>query len=394
MALTPLSDTSDVCLIQIFSWLQPSDLASVALVCQRWNGVQKKTDTVWKEYCLSILDDPTLYHCSWKEQYQTLQHWRRGAAKLTVLSSVNPFWRTARKFSLLKHCGALEICPRPDRGHTTFGIHNLLSGQIILEIDPQQHGLSTIQTAHLHENMWTVLDEAGKIACFDLMTGVCHILFTGKPVQSPLFWEARPLIHRTDQDIVTSYDSDITLWSARTGLSRVFNGEGPIYALGSTPNYIVYMTATPGERDSCVVAINKNSGVTQELEVDLETRSMVCNGPYVAYLSKSYQLQVLEDREGRLEQCIHTFDVNGEDNRSPIWLHIYRNWLCVGRGTTLRIWDVRTGGLRSTIPYQGKASGDFCLDSQRLLICNVLATQDPLCQREYSYSLYDFTHKN
>ena len=154
------------------------------------------------------------------------------------------------------------------------------------------------------------------------------------------------------------------------------------------------MTAKPGERDSCVVAVNKNSGATQELEVDLETRSMVCNGPYVAYLSKSYRLQVLEDREGRLEQCVHSFDVNGEDNRSPIWLHIYRNWLCVGQGTTLRIWDVRTGGLRSTIPYQGKASGDFCLDSQRLLICNVFATQDPVCQREYSYSLYDFTHRN
>ena len=392
MALASLFDISDVCLTQIFSWLQPSDLASVALVCQRWNGAQKKADTIWKEHCLRILDDPTLYHRSWKEQYQTLQHWRRGVFQITTLPSANPFWRTARKFSLLKYSGAFEICPRPGRGHTTFGVHDLLSGQIISEIDPQQHDLNTIQTAHLHENTWTILDEAGKIACFDLMTGACSVLFAGKPVQSPLFWEARPLIHRTEQDIVTSYDSDITLWSTRTGKPREFDSKGPIYDLGSTPNYIVYMTAKPGERDSCVIAINKNSGSTQELE--LEALSMACSGPYVTYLSKSNQLHVLEDQGNRLERSVHTFDATNEGNRSPVWIHIYNNWLCVGQGATLRIWDVRTGCLQSTIPYQGKPSGDFCLDSQRLLVCNVLATQDPLCCREYSYSLYDFTHKN
>ena len=345
----------------IFSYLDLPSLGRAAQTCRSWN-IAQKTDSLWKNLCLPILDLQTPLQASWKEQYRILHRWKTGNFKEISLPTILKILPESGDFTVLEDGTAIGVIPLDWTTPFLYSVRNLVSGEELKTIDVTCWGCGQIVDSELQGTIWTIVDERARIFQFDVCRGACINRFRGD------FELGRSLhLHCSDQEIVVAAGNRVQIWDAQ---QRTLRHAFEVVAIQEisvariTPNYIICFCKSWLKGSEFILAVNKQDPSRQiKIEANVELYSLESCGAYFAFLAKGGELHVYEDSfdaQIKLKRILRVVD---EPTPWPGSVQMYRNWVAVSKNEIFRVFDVRTG-YEVSLPVKEKGY-EFRINAQK-----------------------------
>lgn len=335
---------------QIFSFLSPTDLGHVAMVCRNWNEAQK-ANWLWKRHCLAILDRDPAPCGSWKEQYKILHAVKVGIAEVSHLYTPFAHWNILRPpFTVLEDSTALEV--RRDQQHRSlFHVCDFINQNTICSLDLKGHG--SLCASDIHESVWTVLTSHGEILGFNILSGECVYQMRGEPLDHHwLRMGHRPKIHCTDHEVTLWDGQKITIWNVQSkalvlAMEVVLDEE--VHVLRTTPHFVALMAHDIHSTRGTVNFIGRADQSLRSIDAICNSFCLDSFGSYIACVRSTGRVEVFVDSpEGDLQLTSGFFPSAKTGNVDR--LSIYKNWLYLGVYKNMFIYDVHTGIKIATIP--------------------------------------------
>jgi hypothetical protein len=377
---------SNDCLAHIFSYLDLPDLGRVAPVCKRWNEVQK-SESCWKEFCDTHVGALPPYRGSHKGRVQVYANWRK---KRFTCTPYHSYGRLDR-FTVLDDSTLFEIIsqysPYPEHPHQ-YIVRNILTKKEICEIDLQKVGNSFLVAENLNGTIWTVLDKQGKVYHFNILDGTYSSDIQGAPCQND-----SALLHCTDQELITMYNDQITVWNRETNTIEQTIDTSTLYIgqITSTPHFII-VSAVPFEKASTklsVLSIRKKDLKLEVLEENVDWwRSLDSLGNTCALLSTRGEVKTFKDESEESLVISHTFTLKPAYSGEYLHIHITKNWLGVARYRSVHLWDLETGNKILKQRMGKEFRTDFRTNGE--VLCTQELSKDSHGYDINIYRLYDF----
>lgn len=373
-------------LCSVFLYLGPKDLCKVAQVCRSWNAAQK-TDGLWRNLCLSILDLQRPFQGSWKEQYRILYRWKTGGLREVYLPTILNIFHESGDFTVLEDDTIIGVFPPSRACPLLYSVRNLASGEELGTIDLKQWGCGKIVDGDLHGTTWTIVDWRARVFQFNISTGACVNRFAGA------FEPGRePCLHCNDQEVVLAVGNRVQVWDVqRCTLEYAFEIDlilGVTF-IRVTPNHVICFCKIRSSGSEIILAVNKKDPSRQiKIEGNAEPNSLDSCGAYFSFLTKEGDLKMYEDTPDAQIKLNRTVRVVEAPTPWPGAIQMYRNWVAVSKNEIFRVFDVRTG-YEVSLPVKEKGY-EFRMNAQMVLFRRTVA--EPYRVWTTTYCMYDFGH--
>jgi WD40 repeat protein len=308
--------------------------------------------------------------------------------KRFVKTPLHSFRRCAepRSFTVLDDNTAVEvISPNLDHPHQ-YIVQNIVTKKATCTIDLQEVGCDRIMAGGLQGSILTLFDKQGKIYQFNILEGDCFSMMQGAPLSSD-----EAVFHFNSQEIVTAYDSQITIWNRKTSSLKqtIAISTLDIIGIASTPHFIIIVSSPYTSHRPSVSSIRKKDLKIEVLDENIDWwGSLESSGNICAFLSSEGVVKTFKDESEESLMPSHTFTLKSANAGKGGCLYIAQNWLGVSHNGFLRLWDVETGNEISTFDIGQNFPTFFRTNGE--VLCTQASRLDNLFFGDLIYTLYDF----